>query len=152
MNTSRPSPIIFITPYYLRLYRLSLPQPLYTSYTDMYYRDEYRVYNYNSIKKWRANNYDKWRTYERDRKRKMQKALIELLGGKCILCNRTQEKTPLIVHEIHGRPHTENINEIMRHKEDYVILCRPHHAMIHRMKNEQKLEIMIHLLEKLQER
>jgi len=117
----------------------------------MTYSNEY----YKKIMKpYREKHIDHIKELEQKRKAKIKKALITFLGGKCVLCNRKSNQTSLIIHEIHGKSHPnpltqEGISYIITHKEDFVLLCRPNHATIHRLKNEGKLEIMIVLCKQL---
>lgn len=95
---------------------------------------------------WRTEN--RKRNIETQRKARIKKrtALITILGNRCILCNRELDETNIIIHEIHGKPHPNSFEYISTHKEDFCIICRPHHAMIHRFKNDEKIDILIQLL------
>jgi len=110
-----------------------------TTYTKEFY-EKY-------IKPYREKNRQRVYASDKLRREKKRRAIIELLGGKCVLCNRDGSKTSLIIHEVHGKPHSsDNLVEILTHLEDYALLCRPHHATLHRLKNEGKLMVMLELL------
>lgn len=110
-----------------------------TTYTKEFY-EKY-------IKPYREKNRQRIYASDKLRREKKRRAIIELLGGKCVLCNRDGSKTSLIIHEVHGKPHSsDNLGEILAHLEDYTLLCRPHHATLHRLKNEGKLMVMLELL------
>lgn len=112
-----------------------------TEYNKAFY-EEY-------VKPWREKNSERWSEYNKRLMRKHRKTLIDLLGGVCIICRRGSDKTPLIVHERYGRPHNRSFKYLIKHLEDYVLLCRSHHASVHRWKNECVLEAVIKVLQDL---
>jgi hypothetical protein len=92
---------------------------------------------------WREKNADYWRDYNQKLRQKQRRAVLDLLGGKCVLCNRKDSETKLIVHQRFGKPHGTSYVRMLTHMEDFVVLCLPHHSMVHRLKNTERLEAMI---------
>lgn len=107
-----------------------------------YSRENYEKYQ----KPWRAKNRQKVNDINRKGRERLRRAVIEILGGKCVICNRDNATTQLVFHEKYGKPHNRSFKYILEHSEDYILLCRPHHASIHRLKNEGKIDIMIDVL------
>lgn len=111
----------------------------------IYSKEFYEKY----IKPWRKKHPEKVKQYNKEYKARWRNLVLYRLGERCVICNRTNTQSQLIAHEIHGKPHNRSYKRIFNQLEDYVLLCRPHHASIHRLKNEGRLEIMIELLIKL---
>jgi hypothetical protein len=108
-------------------------------------------------KKWRKENRNWLNEQSRKRSKARHKLVIDYCGGRCVLCGRSEEETKsaLIIHELRGRKHpnpllAKGVSYILSHSNDFVVLCRPHHATIHRLKNEGKLCILIELCKALQ--
>lgn len=131
-------------------------------------RRRYREAHREELREYRRKYYQEHKDYfrEQNRKRREQKgeyiseynqklrekqrrAVLDLLGGKCVICNRTDSKTKLIVHERYGKPHGTSYIKMLKHLEDFIVLCLPHHSMVHRLKNEGKMEAMIEVLQDL---
>jgi len=152
--------------------------PYYKEYSKRYYREhqkeilayqkEYREKNPEGNKNWRKQNKERFRQYMKEYykkvkgKRKTKRVehrtkLLKLIGNKCYLCNSTSQ---LQFHEIHGKKHPRNfeslsyIHYVMKHKEDFVTLCRKCHFAIHKIaklltrKNSAKVIELIRKLER----
>ncbi len=93
----------------------------------------------------RKNQYDRnYKDRHRGRIHKLQNKryhethvsiLIEF-GGECIFCHEKLGKVQLILHEIHGKRHSSNSSYYVKHKEDFVLVCRYCHGGIHFLINK----------------
>ncbi len=97
----------------------------------------------NSQRKYRATHRESCRTAQRARyarnpkyfkgyvtrrKRRIYQEIREKLGGKCVICGTRHRK--LCAHEIHGRKHTDSVYWILKHLEDFVLVCWRCHTVI----------------------
>jgi hypothetical protein len=73
------------------------------------------------------------RIMEYDRKRRI--TMHSLFLSECFLCNTTEasNRRSLDLHEKYGRKHSTNVTYILKHKEDFVPLCRKCHSMVTRL-------------------
>lgn len=101
------------------------------------------------MKPWREEHREEWSDYNKRLRRRQRRAVLELLGGRCVVCNRDSSKTKLIVHERHGRPHGASYVAMLDHLDDYIVICLPHHSSVHRWKNEGTIEALIKVLKDL---
>lgn len=112
----------------------------------MTYSNEYYL---KVMKPYREKNRDHITEVEKKRQARLRKAVLLALGEKCAICNRENLTTQLIPHKKDGKSHSRSYKYTLAHLDEYVLLCRPHHASIHRLKNEGRLEVMIEILQNL---
>jgi predicted HNH restriction endonuclease len=106
-------------------------------------------------KKERRNEY--MRKYMKKYKKKYyeekMKEVWKEFSEKCKICNGKSRRGRLILHEIHGKNHpkSNDINEfvdyILKHKNDFVPLCRGCHAKLHWFLRHNR-DLVIKLLER----
>jgi nitrate/TMAO reductase-like tetraheme cytochrome c subunit len=109
--------------------------------------EKYRDYK----RDYRAKNKKKLSEKRRERRKKRWQKLKELIGDSCKIC---KNKKQIRFHEIHGKDHDkyDTIAYILRHKEDFVSLCRDcHRALHHLSKKEMNIEELLRFLVLLNE-
>lgn len=107
---------------------------------------EFRRLNPDYMKIWRRNHRTQENKRALDYNRKVYEECKRLIGDKCIICNSPDT---ICFHEKHGTPHIKSANWIRKHPENFIPLCRKHHAVLHRLieaKNSGLLEKLLELV------
>lgn len=71
--------------------------------------------------------------------------LLGLVGKNCLLCS---SRSNLVFHEIHGKRHEDYFPYILKHKEDFVTMCKRCHLSLH-LSNENNLDLFLDLRERI---
>jgi hypothetical protein len=80
---------------------------------------------------WRDENKEKVLDMQRNwRKRKMVE-IQQMFGEKCSFCGSSPKKNRLCLHEIHGKKHSPHVQYYLKHKEDFILICRRCHTALH---------------------
>lgn len=74
---------------------------------------------------------------QRERERELRKQALKLFGNVCFLCGYSNKWIQF--HEIHGKRHRNSQGYALKHKEDFIALCRVCHRAIHRFMQVFKL-------------
>jgi len=78
--------------------------------------------------------------------KKFQIERDKIFGTNCSLCNGRTKR--MCLHEIHGKSHLRNPYFILKHKEDFQILCWKCHQMVHRFLDKKvNLEKFLELVQ-----
>jgi len=73
-------------------------------------------------------NKKEWNEYRKNRYGILRNELLKRIGNTCIVCGL---KRRITFHEIHGKPHGHNPDQILKHIEDFIPLCYSCHATVH---------------------
>lgn len=97
-----------------------------------YEREYYHKKRKEYMKKWRLEHKDYMRKYVKEHRKKLREKIIEVLGKTCVICGKIPKSNYGInYHEIHGKPHQYNLQYILKHKEDFICLCKNCHCTLH---------------------
>lgn len=66
-------------------------------------------------------------------KQQKLKELTQIFGEQCQLCGAIKTSYNMVYHEKHGSDHNYNLNNVLKHKENFVKLCRHCHMSIHHL-------------------
>jgi hypothetical protein len=96
--------------------------------------EHYRAYSREYSKKWRQKNREKYKAIQRKKLEKLLKEYRNAFPKVCFLCGSTKH---IELHEKNGKKHpkifTMRERYVLKHKDDFVPLCKPCHQMVHRM-------------------
>lgn len=134
---------------YSRQYRIKHPDKVKESFKKWYnkcgtkVRREWRNQNREKVRKSSRRRYHEnivhYRQYAKNWKRKQREEIKRKLGSKCVICGKTEK---LVAHEVHGKPHNQTKYWFtLKHIEDFVLLCKKHHEMVHALAKLTELQV-----------